>query len=58
MTQEALAEAADLHVNHISFMERGLRTPSLDVLLSLADGLGTTASELVAETEESLTASQ
>ena len=51
LTQEGLAEAADLHLNHVSFLERGLRTPSLDVVLQIARGLGVPAGELVAEVE-------
>ena len=54
MTQEQLAEAADLHVNHVSFLERGMRTPSLDVVLQIARGLGTTGAELVTEVESAL----
>jgi len=52
MTQEQLAEAAELHVNHVSFLERGMRTPSLDVVLQLAHGLGVQGSELVAYVED------
>lgn len=51
LTQQALAEAAGLHLNYISLMERGQRTPSLDVVLKLARGLGVPASELVTEVE-------
>ena len=55
MTQEALAEAADLHVNHVSFLERGLRTPSLDVVLKLGPALHTTGADLVGEVERERT---
>ncbi len=54
LTQAALAEAADLHLNHISFLERGLRTPSLDVVFQVAHGLGVPVVELVAEVAEVL----
>lgn len=54
LTQEQLAEAAELHVNHVSFLERGMRTPSLDVVLQLAQGLGISGSELVMDAERAL----
>lgn len=52
LTQQELAEAADLHLNYVSLLERGLRSPSLEVTIRLARGLGEEgASGLVAETE-------
>ena len=56
MSQEALAEAAGLHVNHVSFLERAMRTPSLDVVLRLAGGLGVRGVDLVGSTETEMTA--
>ena len=52
LTQELLAEKADLHVNNISFVERGLSAPTLDTICALADALGLTVSELVVEMEK------
>ena len=52
MTQEQLAEKADLHVNSISFIERGMVPPALDTICALADALGGTVTELVAEMEK------
>ena len=55
LTQQALAEAAEMHINYISLLERGLRTPSLETAIRLARGLGKEgASVLVAETEAEL----
>ena len=54
LTQEDLAEAADVHWKYISLLERGLRQPSLDVLLRLAKSLDASASELVAEVEQDM----
>ena len=47
LSQEALAEKADLHPTYIGLMERSLRNPSLNVAQSLADALGVSLSELV-----------
>lgn len=51
LTQELLAERAGLHVNNISFVERGLSAPTLDTICALADALGLTVSELAVEME-------
>ena len=51
LTQELLAEKADLHVNNISFVERGLNAPTLDTICALADALGVKVSELAVEME-------
>ncbi len=51
LTQEELAEKADLHVNSISLLERGLIPPALDTMCSIADALGVPVSELAQEME-------
>jgi len=51
LTQERLGELAELHRTYISLLERGQRTPTLDVLFRLADSLGVSASDLVKELE-------
>ena len=38
-TQEVLAEKADIAVTYLGEIERGEKTPSLDVLISLAESL-------------------
>ena len=47
VSQEQLAERADLHWTYISDVERGKRGPSLDVV-GRAHGLGVSVSELFA----------
>ncbi len=39
LTQEALAEAADLSGNYISDLELGLKVPSLTILIRLSQAL-------------------
>ena len=46
LSQEALAERAHLHWTYVSGVERGLRTPGLDVIGRLALSLGMSPSEL------------
>lgn len=48
MTQAQLAEAADLHVQYVSQVERQVRSPSMETIDALADALGVTAAELFA----------
>ena len=47
LTQEQLAELADLSVPYISHLERGTKTPSLAVLVRLADSLDVTVDRLL-----------
>lgn len=51
LSQEALAEKAEIHPTHVSLIERCGRNPSLNVAKSLAVGLGTSLTELVQEAE-------
>ena len=46
LSQEKLAEAADIHTSYIGQIERGLRYPSLKVLFRIADALNIKISEL------------
>ncbi len=46
MSQEDLAGSADLDRTYVSGIERGLRNPTLEVMLVLAASLQTTVSEL------------
>ena len=55
-SQEAVANKADLHRNYIGLLERGLRTPSIEVVRKLAVGLDTTMTALVQELEAAMTA--
>jgi transcriptional regulator with XRE-family HTH domain len=54
MTQEDLAEKSGIHRNHISFMERGLRSPSLETLFRVCQALDIEASKIVTDVEHQL----
>jgi transcriptional regulator with XRE-family HTH domain len=47
LTQEKVAEAADLHVNYVSSVERGERNISICNIERLAQALGVDMAELV-----------
>lgn len=47
LTQEQLAERADLSVPDISHLERGSKKPSMAVLVRLAESLGVTVDRLL-----------
>ncbi|MGH2852927.1 MAG: helix-turn-helix domain-containing protein [Solirubrobacteraceae bacterium] len=47
MTQEVLADAAELHRTHISLLEKAKRDPKLTTIAKLADGLDTTPGQLL-----------
>ena len=46
LTQEKLAEKADLDPSYISGIERGIRNPSILSVVRIANALGTTVSDL------------
>jgi XRE family transcriptional regulator, regulator of sulfur utilization len=48
LTQEKLAEMANLHPNYIGEVERGEKTVSVDALLRMAKAMNVPLSELVA----------
>jgi transcriptional regulator with XRE-family HTH domain len=52
LTQEQLANDTELHQRWISNVETGKRNPSYGSLRRLADGLGLSASELLARAEQ------
>lgn len=52
LSQEKLAELANLHDRHISFIERGLRKPSIVIVFQLAKALNIEASELIRMVEK------
>ena len=52
MSQEKLAEKADIHPTHVGLIERALRNPSLNVAKALANGLGVTLAEMITEAEQ------
>lgn len=49
LTQERLAELAELNVSYIGFLERGENVPTLTIVLNLADALDVDAADLVRE---------
>ena len=53
-TQEELALECGLERTFISFLERGLRQPTLATILKLSKVLGVSASEIVARVEMQL----
>jgi transcriptional regulator with XRE-family HTH domain len=46
LSQEKLAERADIHTSYIGQIERGLRYPSLKVLFKIADAMNVKISDL------------
>ena len=48
LSQEKLAEMADIHTSYIGQIERGIRYPSLKVLFKIADALSVKLSDLFA----------
>jgi len=49
MTQETLAERADISVSFLSMIERGERSPHIETLANIAEALEVTISELFAQ---------
>lgn len=47
LTQEALAEGADLHRTYISQLERARKSPTQDVLVVIAGALGVTLKQFL-----------
>lgn len=49
MSQEKLAEKADLHHNYVGEIERGEKAATIDTLLKFAKALGVRPGDLLAE---------
>ncbi len=49
LTQEGLAERADLSTNYVAKIELGLKTPSLSTTIRLARALGMEVSDILAD---------
>lgn len=52
MTQEQLAFDVDLHRTYISLLERGLKSPTIDVIFRISKALKITPAELIREVQE------
>lgn len=51
LSQEGLAESAGYHVNHVSYLERGRRSPTLYAVFQLARALEVSPVELVRQVQ-------
>lgn len=51
MSQEKLAEKANIHPTHVGLIERSLRNPSIKVAKAIADALGIPLSQMINEAE-------
>jgi len=58
LSQEALAERADIHHTHVGLIERGERNASLNVADRMARAFGMQLSTLIREAEEALAISR
>ncbi len=54
LSQEALADKSGLHLNHVSYLERGIKSPSLIAVFQLARALDVSVTSLVGRVEEEL----
>lgn len=52
MSQELLAERAEVHPIYIGYIERSERNPTLKVAKAIADGLGLSLTQMVSEAEQ------
>ncbi len=51
ISQEELAHRAGIHRTYVSQIERGLKSPTLHVLIQIANALDTSASEIISKIE-------
>lgn len=54
MTQEELAFKAGIHRTYISFLERDIKSPTVEVLFKICKALDISASEFIARVEENV----
>lgn len=50
-SQEELAEKAGIHRTYVSQLERGLKSPTLAILIKIADALGINCSDILKAAE-------
>mgnify|MGYP003638168456 CR=1 FL=1 len=58
LSQEKLAERCDLHDRYISFLERGLRQPTISTIFKLGKALDVPASEIIKRIEDKIADSE
>ena len=54
LSQEKLAELVDIHRTYVSQIERGLKSPTIQVLFKLSIAFNISASKLIEEIESEL----
>jgi transcriptional regulator with XRE-family HTH domain len=52
MSQELLAEKADVHPIYIGYIERSVRNPTIKIAKAIANALGVSLAEMIAEAEQ------
>jgi transcriptional regulator with XRE-family HTH domain len=52
LSQEEVSFRAGVHRTYMSLLERGKKSPTIDVLFRLCDAIGIRASELIRRVEE------
>ena len=52
LTQEKLADEAEISRNYVSLLELNRKSPTVDVLLGLCDALGISAADLIRRVED------
>ena len=56
LSQEELADLADIHRTYVSQIERGLKSPTLQILIQIAHALKVKPSDLMQQIERELDA--
>jgi len=54
LSQEDLADAASIHRTYVSQIERGLKSPTLHVLINIAGALNIKTSDIVLDIEQEM----
>lgn len=54
LTQEQLAEIADLHPSYVGHIERGTKNPSLKSLTKIAEALGVPVAQLMGDSRREI----
>lgn len=54
ISQEELAHRAGIHRTYVSQIERGLKSPTLQILIQIANALDTSASQIIKDVETRL----